>query len=109
MGRGHPSGLAIFAILGQVSWILVPASARASVTIGTVIAFFLASATHAYIARGVAWASTYLAITLVGSLAIEVLGVYTQFPFGNYAYASTLGPALFGVPLLIPLAWAMMA
>jgi putative membrane protein len=30
-------------------------------------------------------------------------------PFGPYAYTGTLGAQLFGVPLVIPLAWAMMA
>jgi len=97
------------AILGQISWILVPQEVRTPVTVGTVIAFFLASATHAYIARGPAWASSYLAITLLGSLGIEILGVLTEFPFGSYAYSDDLGPGLLGVPLLIPLAWAMVA
>ena len=31
----------------------------------------------------------------------------TGFPFGAYAYAGALGPTLLGVPLVIPLAWAM--
>ena len=29
-------------------------------------------------------------------------------PFGQYDYADSLGPKLLGVPLVIPLAWAMM-
>lgn len=116
--RGHvparwvvviPWVLAGATILGQISWILVPESMRTGVTIATVIAFFLASATHAYITRGLAWAAGYLGITLVGSLVIEVIGVLTDFPFGSYTYGDALGPAVLGVPLLIPLAWAMMA
>ena len=33
----------------------------------------------------------------------------TGVPFGRYAYAGTLGPQLLGVPVLVPLAWTMMA
>ena len=39
----------------------------------------------------------------------EVLGVHTGFPFSDYAYTAALQPQLFDVPVLIPLAWAMMA
>ena len=41
--------------------------------------------------------------------AAEAVGVATGVPFGQYAYAGTLGPQLLGVPLLVPLAWTMMA
>jgi len=44
-----------------------------------------------------------------GGLLVEAVGVRTGLPFGEYAYAGTLGPQLLGVPLLVPLAWAMMA
>jgi putative membrane protein len=39
----------------------------------------------------------------------EVIGTATGWPFGSYAYTSTLGPRFAGVPLIIPLAWTMMA
>ncbi len=42
-------------------------------------------------------------------LAAEAVGVATGVPFGRYAYAGTLGPQLLGVPVLVPLAWTMMA
>jgi putative membrane protein len=42
-------------------------------------------------------------------LVAEAVGVATGVPFGRYAYAGTLGPQLLGVPLLVPLAWTMMA
>jgi putative membrane protein len=44
-----------------------------------------------------------------GGLAVEAVGVRTGVPFGSYAYTGDLGPALLGVPLVVPLAWAMMA
>ena len=44
-----------------------------------------------------------------GGLLAEAVGVHTGFPFGSYAYTGTLGPQLLGVPLVVPLAWVMMA
>lgn len=37
-------------------------------------------------------------------VAVEVLGERTGFPFGAYSYLAP-GPALLGVPLLVPLGW----
>ena len=45
-----------------------------------------------------------LSITFIS----EMIGVKTAFPFGRYAYTDLLKPALFSVPILIPLAWFMM-
>lgn len=41
-------------------------------------------------------------------LGVEVLGSRSGFPFGTYAYGPS-GPALLGVPLLVPLGWWAMA
>ena len=41
--------------------------------------------------------------------AKESIGVATGYPFGQYHYTGTLGPAVLGVPVLVPLAWVMMA
>ncbi len=40
--------------------------------------------------------------------AIEFLGSATGFPFGDYSYTQSMQPQLGGVPVIIPLAWAMM-
>ncbi len=37
-------------------------------------------------------------------VAVEVVGERTGFPFGAYTYLAP-GPAVFGVPLLVPLGW----
>lgn len=42
------------------------------------------------------------------SWLIEAFGSATGFPFGDYDYTASLQPQLFGVPLVIPLAWLMM-
>lgn len=45
-----------------------------------------------------------LAIALAFGWAIEVLGSRTGVPFGAYDYTAP-GPALLGVPLLVPIGW----
>ena len=59
--------------------------------------------------RGVRFAGTLLLITAGPGLAAEVVGVHTGSPFGHYRYAGTLGPQLLGVPLVVALAWTMLA
>jgi bisanhydrobacterioruberin hydratase len=46
--------------------------------------------------------------TVVVSYFIEVLGVNTGWPFGEYYYGVTLGPQLFNTPLLIGLLWLLL-
>lgn len=80
-----------------------------AVTVVSVVTFALASLSHAAATRGTA---TGLAVLLVAGgigLAAEVCGVRTGFPFGEYEYARTLGPSVLTVPIVVPLAWVMMA
>ncbi len=115
-GRGPSGWLAYLpwvfvglTILGQIIWVLVGDGTRTVLTIATVVTFFGATASHAFLARGAAWAGGYLGITLAFGWFIERVGLATSFPFGDYNYSDTLGPMLWGVPLVIPLAWSMMA
>lgn len=101
--------LAGITIAGQILWILVDAPGRQVLTVLTVVTFFLATATHAWTRRGATWAQVYLAVTLAFGLIVELIGLATAFPFGEYAYSGDLGPAIAGVPLVVPLAWSMMA
>lgn len=43
------------------------------------------------------------------TLSAEILGSSTGFPFGSYAYTDRLQPQIGHVPVIIPLAWFMMA
>ncbi len=104
-----PWGFAAATILGQILWVLTSGSVRIGLTALTVVTFFLASATHAYLSRGLAWTAGFLAISIGIGWGVEAIGVAFQFPFGDYAYTDALGPAILGVPILIPLAWSMMA
>ena len=73
------------------------------------MAFFLASTSHALVHRGARWTALFVLVTTGTGLLAESLGTSTGFPFGQYDYAGSLGWKLLSVPVVIPLAWAMMA
>jgi carotene biosynthesis associated membrane protein len=115
--RGGPGGflralpwlLALITIGAQIAWPLTSGSTRDTLTVVTVVLFFLTSASHALIVRGWLWALGWFVISAgIGFLA-ELAGTRTDLPFGDYAYADRLGPMVAGVPVIIPLAWAMMS
>jgi putative membrane protein len=99
--------LAVVAL--QIPYPLVHGDARNVLTVVTVSVFAAASVAHAGSAYGVRYAAVLVAVVGVGGLLVEVLGVHTGVPFGRYRYRDDLGVSLWGVPLVIPLAWVMMA
>lgn len=107
--RALPWVLALATIAAQIAWPLTSGQVRDTLTVATVVLFFLASASHAVVSRGWFWAAGwFLASAGIGLLA-EVSGTRTGLPFGDYVYDDRLGPTLLGVPAIIPLAWAMMS
>lgn len=50
----------------------------------------------------------FIIITFLLGYSVEVLGVTTGWPFGEYAYGQTLGIKLFDVPLAIGLNWVIL-
>jgi len=106
---GPPEALAVLTVLLQIAYPLLSGRPRELLTIATVVVFFLATATHALLHRGLAWTGAYVLVTAGTGLVAEAVGTRTGVPFGSYRYADSLGPALLHVPLVIPLAWAMMA
>jgi putative membrane protein len=112
--RSHRWGWLPWALFGatvalQIAYPLTEGATRTDLTIVTVAVFFLASTSHALIHRGLAWTAGFLAITVGGGLFVEAVGSTTDIPFGPYFYSGTLGAKVLGVPVVIPLAWAMMA
>jgi uncharacterized membrane protein len=108
--RRDPSpALAALTVLLQIGYPLTSGDARGVLTVLTVVVFFLASTSHAVVHRGPRWAALYVLVTCGTGLLAEAVGTATGVPFGQYHYAGTLGPELLGVPLVIPLAWAMFA
>jgi uncharacterized membrane protein len=104
-----PALLAATVVGLQIAYPLVHGAARDHLTILIVIVLAGTCIAHAALTRGPAVAAGLLLVTAVPGYAVEVLGVHGGVPFGSYSYASTLGPRLFGTPLLIGLAWTMLA
>lgn len=96
-------------VLAQVAYPLVAADTLRWLTIATVLLFAGACVLHAAATRGALWAASLVLLTGGISLAAEAVGVRTGVPFGSYEYASTLGPKVLDVPVIVPLAWVMMA
>ncbi len=107
--RRVPAALAGLTVLAEIAYPLIGGSARSTLTVATVGCFFLASVTHAFATRGAAWTAVFVGVTAGGGLLAEAVGVAAGLPFGEYAYSSSLGAKVLGVPLVIPLAWAMLA
>ncbi|MBV9098867.1 MAG: carotenoid biosynthesis protein [Frankiaceae bacterium] len=93
----------------QVPYPLVHGHARDVLTIVTVVVFAAVSFGYAVTVRGWRYAAVLASVAGAGGFAVEVLGVHTGVPFGHYHYGAGLGPKLFAVPVVIGLAWLMMA
>lgn len=102
-------GLAAAAVLAQVLYPLLGGDALRAATVASVLLFCAAAVTHAGATRGVRTALVVVAVAGGTGLVAEAVGVATGFPFGEYAYTGTLGPQVAGVPVVVPLAWTMMA
>lgn len=96
-------------ILTQIAWILVPAGDRQVVTTLVVLLFTAASVSHAWLSFGVSWTLRFSVIAAAFGLGIELLGSRTGLPFGEYSYSADLQPQILSVPVIVPLAWLMMA
>jgi uncharacterized membrane protein len=98
------------AVVGlQIAYPLVHGEARDHLIVAIVLVLAAACVAHAAVTRGPLTAAALLLLTAVPGFAVEVLGVHTGVPFGHYQYTDSLGPTLFGTPLLIGFAWTMMA
>ena len=109
VARRVPVVLAGLTVLLQIAYPLVSGEARDKLTVVTVVVFFLASTSHALLHRGARWTAAYVLVTAGTGLLAEAVGTATGVPFGQYDYADSLGATLLGVPVVIPLAWAMFA
>lgn len=55
------------------------------------------------------WKHTWvLVLTFILGYLMEVLGVNTGFPFGNYTYGEILGPKVFNTPIMIGVNWLIL-
>ena len=105
---GHGIGVAstALAIGSQIWYPLIHGHGRVVCTIVSVIAFFVASLTHAA-RRGWRAAVALVVVCCGAGFAAEAIGIRTGWPFGRYHYNHTLGLQLLAVPVVVPMAWAM--
>lgn len=93
----------------QISYPLVTGETLRIVTIASVYWAAGAMLLHALIAYRFSYAFRFLVITFCYALLVEQIGMRTGWPFGNYEYSGSLGYQIYGVPLVVPFAWIMMA
>ncbi|MFN8076313.1 MAG: carotenoid biosynthesis protein [Kineosporiaceae bacterium] len=93
----------------QIAYPLLDGSALHAATRLVVVLFCATSVLHAGAVLGARAAVALLAVAAGIGLGAETLGVHTGVPFGSYHYTGTLTPQVLGVPVIVPLAWAMMA
>jgi uncharacterized membrane protein len=98
----HPEFIATLPSFGQTLFQL-------SMTGGGVVYIVLGALTvflHGYLSLGLRPTMLFFVPAVLLSLASELLGTSTGFPFGHYAYLSGLGYKVAGlVPFTIPLSW----
>ena len=101
--------LAATVVAAQIPYPLVHGEARNALTVVTVIVFALTSVVAASVS-GRRWHGIALLLVVgAGGFVAEVVGVHTGYPFGRYRYLDGLGTTAAGVPVVVPLAWVMMA
>jgi uncharacterized membrane protein len=100
------AGLANVAL--QVAYPLAHGETRRMLTIWSVVAFFMFSIFHAATTHSPRAALALVAVCAGGGFLAEVIGSRVGVPFGNYGYTSSLGWSVLGVPVVVPMAWAMM-
>ncbi|HEV7204385.1 MAG TPA: carotenoid biosynthesis protein [Jatrophihabitans sp.] len=104
-----PAALAVAVVALQIAYPLTAGVTRDRLTVVTVLVFAATAVAHAAVTRGGATAVRLLLVTAVPGFAVEVLGVRTGFPFGDYAYSHRLGPMLLDTPVVVAFAWTMLA
>jgi putative membrane protein len=97
------------AVLVQVAYPLTADTWRTPVTVLSVVVFAAAALADCARRHGLRGAATLVAVAGGVGLVAEAVGVSTGVPFGEYTYTGTLGSELIGVPVVVPLAWLMMA
>jgi uncharacterized membrane protein len=112
----NPRAVAPFALAGALVLVAIAypltgagSAARDVVTWAIVLLGAALSVTHAWLSRGARTGLGVLVLVGITAFAFEAVGLATGFPYGSYRYGGALGPTLFGVPFLVPLAWLMMA
>lgn len=104
-----PVILAVTVVAVQIAYPLVDGSLRDTLTIAIVVLFAATAVAHATSTRGLPTGLAVLVFTAVPGFVAEVIGVRSGVPFGGYSYRDSLGPQVLDVPVVVSLAWTMLA
>lgn len=87
-------------------WPIFPTDRKDSLSVFLILFFFIATTAHAFIWWGMAWAATFLVVSLGLSFSFLAINSATGFIFGDVQYSYRLGIQLFHVPFTSPLIWS---
>ena len=104
-----PLVLAGLLVLTAIAYPLVSGTGRDVVSWTIVLLGSALSVAHATASRGPRTGVGLLLLVAGVAICFEAVGLATGVPYGSYTYSDALGPTLLGVPMLVPLAWLMMA
>jgi uncharacterized membrane protein len=93
----------------MIAWVLLTGDDRHPFTIAIVVATALAVFIWSFKSLGPIWTITSLLTVMIYTYLLELIGVNTGIPFGEYEYTESLGFQLANVPIVVPLAWYSMA
>jgi len=99
----------IFFALGVISsafWPFCPVDRKDSLTVFIIFFFFLASTFHAFIWWDIAWAATFMIVSLAVSFSLLAINSATGLIFGDVTYTYRLGYQILFVPIVAPLIWS---
>ncbi|WP_367129302.1 carotenoid biosynthesis protein [Saccharothrix sp. HUAS TT1] len=96
-------------VVSQIVYSRTEPADRLLTTVLAVVLFCVASVLDAASRFGVRAAGALVLVAGGGGLVAEAVGVRAGFPFGSYSYTGTLGAQVLGVPVVVPMAWVMMA
>lgn len=93
-------------ILGTIFWPIFPLDRKDSLTLIIVLCLFIATTAHAFIWWGMAWAATFLVVSLGISFSVLAINSATGIILGDISYTYRLGFQLLFVPFVTPLIWS---
>ena len=96
----------VLGVLGTALWPIFPLDRKDSLTFFIVFFLFVATTAHAFIWWGMAWAATFMVVSLGISFSALAINSATGFIFGDINYTFRLGFQLLYVPFVAPLIWS---
>jgi len=93
----------------MIYWVLATGNDRHFFTVGIVLTTALSVFVWSIRNNGPIWTLSSVIVVMFYTFLLELVGVTTGIPFGEYEYAQSLGIKIVGVPLVVPIAWYAMA